>query len=269
MLKKIGDYFKKKFEENNLSWRLVCPPGIIAGFIQLIRSIFLYPLNFEVPIEPIYIWHIRFALSVITILFGIICFFKPRIYYICTVPICGWGLFMIYQNQIAIGFLMYIFGCFVCTKKEFLLNFPFSKSIFLGILITSVNFLCYFNGGWEHVKSAIFQELIILFILGTNIILMLPEINYYIKTKHLSYSMESFDLKSLNLTYKDYLIIQSVLDLKHYKDIADELFVSESYIKRKMGYVFEQTNVKNKEDFITVFTKTKFINIPEECDIEE
>ena len=172
---------------------------------------------------------------------------------------------MIYQNQIAIGFLMYIFGCFVCTKKEFLSKFPLYKSIFLGILITSVNFLCFFNGGWKHVNSAISQELVILFILGANIILMLPEVNYYIKTKRLCYSVESFDLQTLNITYKDFQIIKGVLDLKNYKEIADELIVSESYVKKFMSDIFRKTDVKSKEDFITVFAKTKFVNIPTYC----
>ena len=260
MLIKICSYIKNKFKENNLSWRIVCPPGII----QLIRSIILYPSNFETPVEPLFIWHIRFCLSIIAILLGLICFFKPRIYYICTIPLCGWGLFMIYQNQIAIGFLLYIFGCFVYTKKEFLSKFPLSKSIFMGILITSVNFLCFFNGGWNHVISAIYQELIILFILGLNIILMLPEINYYIKTKRLCYSVESFDLQTLSITYKDFQIIKGVLNLKNYKEIADELIVSESYVKKFMSDIFRKTDVKTKEDFITVFGKTIFINIPDE-----
>ena len=118
MLIKICSYIKNKFKENNLSWRIVCPPGIIAGIIQLIRSLILYPSNFETPVEPLFIWYVRFSLSIIAILLGLICFFKPRIYYICTIPLCGWGLFMIYQNQIAIGFLLYIFGCFVYTTNN-------------------------------------------------------------------------------------------------------------------------------------------------------
>lgn len=265
MLIKFCSYIKEKFRKNNLSWRIVCPSGIIAGIIQLIRSIILYPSNFDTPVEPLFIWHIRFCLSIIAIILGIICFLKPRNYYICTIPLCGWGLFMIYQNQIAIGFLMYIFGCFVCTKKEFLSKFPLYKSIFLGILITSVNFLCFFNGGWKHVNSAISQELVILLILGANIILMLPEVNYYIKTKRLCYSVESFDLQTLNITYKDFQIIKGVLDLKNYKEIADELIVSESYVKKFMSDIFRKTDVKSKEDFITVFAKTKFVNIPTYC----
>lgn len=265
MLIKFCSHIKEKFRKNNLSWKIVCPPGIIAGIIQLIRSIILYPSNFETPVEPLFIWHIRFCLSIIAIILGIICFLKPRNYYICTIPLCGWGLFMIYQNQIAIGFLMYIFGCFVCTKKEFLSKFPLYKSIFLGILITSVNFLCFFNGGWKHVNSAISQELVILLILGANIILMLPEVNYYIKTKRLCYSVESFDLQTLNITYKDFQIIKGVLDLKNYKEIADELIVSESYVKKFMSNIFRKTDVKSKEDFITVFAKTKFVNIPTYC----
>ena len=265
MLIKFCSYIKEKFRKNNLSWKIVCPPGIIAGIIQLTRSIILYPSNFESPVEPLFIWHIRFCLSIIAIILGIICFLKPRNYYICTIPLCGWGLFMIYQNQIAIGFLMYIFGCFVCTKKEFLSKFPLYKSIFLGILITSVNFLCFFNGGWKHVNSAISQELVILLILGANIILMLPKVNYYIKTKRLCYSVESFDLQTLNITYKDFQIIKGVLDLKNYKEIADELIVSESYVKKFMSDIFRKTDVKSKEDFITVFAKTKFVNIPTYC----
>lgn len=74
MLIKICSYIKNKFKENNLSWRIVCPPGIIAGIIQLIRSIILYPSNFETPVEPLFIWHIRFCLSIISILLGLICF---------------------------------------------------------------------------------------------------------------------------------------------------------------------------------------------------
>lgn len=75
MLIKICSYIKNKFKENNLSWRIVCPPGIIAGIIQLIRSLIIFLSNFGISTEPLFILYVRFSLSIIAILLGLICFF--------------------------------------------------------------------------------------------------------------------------------------------------------------------------------------------------
>ena len=263
MIKKVFTYPKEKFTENTLSWKLVSPPGIIAGIIQLIHSWLLCPFFTEISSEPHYIWYIRLFLSLIAITFGVISFFKPLKYYICTVPLCCWGMFMIYQKILSIGFLLFCFGCFVSTKKEVLNYFPEKKAYFFGIILIILNFLCYFNGGWRYVKIVFLQELVILFLIGSTILLLLPEINYYLKTKTLSpSSIESFDLSTLNITVAEYKIIQGVLAEKNYKQIAIESYTSESTVKKTMAILLKKLNIATKEDFITVFKNTKFINEP-------
>ena len=74
MIKNLFSYIKRKYEKNTLSWKLVSPPGIIAGIIQLVRSLIFSPFSVEVISEPIYIWYTRLSLSIITIIFGTISF---------------------------------------------------------------------------------------------------------------------------------------------------------------------------------------------------
>ena len=264
MIKNLFSYIKRKYEKNTLSWKLVSPPGIIAGIIQLVRSLVFCPFSTEVITDPIYIWYTRLSLSIITIIFGTISFIKPSKYYICTFPLCCWGLFMIHQKILAIGFMVFCFGCFVSTKKDVLNYFPEKTAYFYALILTIFNLLCYFNGGWQYVKTVFLQEFIILFLIGSTILLLLPEINYYLKTKSFSHSsIETFDLSSLKITLVEYKIIQGVLSEKNYKEIATENYTSESFVKKTMARILNQLDLTSKDDFITLFKNTKFIKEPD------
>ncbi|MBE6349848.1 MAG: hypothetical protein E7062_03735 [Spirochaetaceae bacterium] len=245
----ITESFKKKFNDLSITCRIICPIGIIISLIQIIRSYLFFTGFFQ---EVLFLSYIRLFLALMTIIFCTYVIFDNLKYVICTLPICFWGLFLIFQENIAIGLLLYIFGCFIYTKEDFLYKFPTKKALIMTVLLFLGDVLCYFKGGIDFLLRIFLEEIAVLFCLLALILILWPEINFYFAKKSSS-SVETFDLNSLKLNYVEYQIITLVLQGQTYKQIADVLKSSESSIKRSMRTILRKFGFENKESFCAMF----------------
>ncbi len=188
------------------------------------------------------------------LLMSVFLIFKPE--HIKLWSVMGFLAFFVnlYVGGDLLAFFFYCSAILVLIKCGFFKNNRFIKSVLLIVLFFLPFFFQYLNFGEDSLKRSFFNILIVLLCLFGLVIMFADDLRKYFTVK------ETFSLSEVDLTerQKECFILAS--QGMTYEDIAKQIFVSESVVKKEMIRIYELINVKNKAQFLVFVEKYEIID---------
>lgn len=191
-----------------------------------------------------------FIPSILTVFLFIYLIIKPTCFSVFGFMCIFWGLFYIFFSGALFGFLLFILGIVFLAKGNFFKTKKQIKIIILGsLLILSV--ASAYQSGFKNGLT------ISLEIFGTVFLFVLMSILYEEKLQNFRNIRKKPMSTFSDFTDIEILIAESLILRKHYSEIAQEMSVSESTIKRSVQKMYEKIRAKNKLDFIKKYKEFK------------
>jgi len=180
-------------------------------------------------------------LTIISLIFSII---FPMQFYIFGILACFWGLFIIFYSGSLFGFLVFLVGISFFYKAGFFSKHGALKLLCFGLVLFSVIVSLYRFGLYILLNSCL-EFLGLLFFFGIFIVLYEDKIHFFQSLKD-----KDSDFPLLAFSSQEIVIATFLCEGQKYGQIAEELAISESTVKRTVQKMYDKLEVKSRNDFI-------------------
>ncbi len=160
----------------------------------------------------------------------------------------------IYVGGHLLGLFFYCFAVLILLKHKF---FSYNKSLKLALLFAvfiTAFYLQYSDFGMEKLKESVFNIFVVLMGLGGIFILFADDLKNYFAKK------ATYSLSQLDLSDRQKRCFKLASQGLQFEDIAKQICVSESVVKKEMLRIYELINVKNKAEFLVFSEKYEIVD---------
>jgi len=246
MVKKIWASFKKFIYSQDLikkSRYLACSFCFIMLNIILFMYLKILPSNSIIFISNILIFFIFLFLIL-----------KPRYSLLWSLIGCIAFFVNIFVGGNVLGSLFYCISLLILWRCNFFKNHTIFKLTFvLSFFIFA--FICqYINFGIDLLKVSLFNISVVLILIAASLVFFAHDLKKYYTRK------ESFNISKLDLTARQTkCFILASMQLS-FKEIGEQLCVSESVIKKEMTRIYQVLNINNYAEFLIFVEKYEIID---------
>lgn len=192
--------------------------------------------------------------SIITVCLLIFLIIKPTLFPIYGFISCSWGIIYIVYKGALFGFFLYGLGIAFFYKAGFFKKFKSLKKLIFAI-VAFVALASIYRLGIEQLLGTSLQVLGIVFIISAFTILFEDNLHILHKIRSNNFMENNVFFSELEESIADFLLLG-----KKYSQIAEEIGVSDSTIKRSVQKMCEKLQAKNKADFIEKYKILKIKN---------
>ncbi|UTC68386.1 LuxR family transcriptional regulator [Treponema sp. OMZ 789] len=183
----------------------------------------------------------------------LILIFKPKYSLLWSLIGCIAFFVNIFAGGNILGLLFYCVSILILLQCNFFKNYVILKFIFIFTFFIFA-FICqYINFGIELLKVSLFNIAIVLILIAAGLVFFAHDLKKYYTKK------EIFNISQLDLTVRqNKCFILASMQLS-FKEIGEQLCVSESVIKKEMTRIYQVLNINNYAEFLIFVEKYEII----------